>query len=49
MFKSLSLSELGFLRKVLDIKQTISEINEFLAKKERFDYLNSKYNRENCI
>tara|TARA_B100000212_G_scaffold341345_1_gene324271 strand:+ start:433 stop:1197 length:765 start_codon:yes stop_codon:yes gene_type:complete len=43
------LSELGFLRKVLDIKQTISEINEFLAKKERFDYLNSKYNRENCI
>ena len=42
-------SELGFLRKIESPDLHVSEINEFLAKKERFDYLNSKYNRENCI
>lgn len=42
-------SELGFLRKIESPDLHISEIKEFLRSKDRFNYLQTKYNRENCI
>jgi hypothetical protein len=42
-------SELGFLRKIVNPDLYVSEIKEFLRSKDRFNYLHTKYNRENCI
>jgi hypothetical protein len=42
-------SEMGFLQKIESPDLYVSEISEFLLSKDRFNYLNTKYNRENCI
>ena len=43
------ISEMGILRKIESPDLYVSEIKEFLQTKDRFNYLNTIYNRENCI